>query len=100
MPTKQQAAVYASIMHYLKAIDAAGTDDAAKVNAEMRKLPVDYFGHSGSIRADGRVLYDLTLSVVKSPEESKYAWDYLKPVRTISRNDAFRPESDGGCKLP
>jgi branched-chain amino acid transport system substrate-binding protein len=99
MPTKQQAAVYASIMHYLKAIDAGGSDDAAKVNAEMRKLPVDYFGHPGSIRPDGRVLYDLTLSVVKSPEESKYAWDYLKPVRTIPRNEAFRPEGEGGCKL-
>jgi len=99
MPTKQQAAVYASITHYLKAIDATGTDEAGAVNAQMRKMPVDYFGHAGSIRPDGRVLYDLTLYQVKSPDESKYDWDYLKPIRTTPKDQAFRPESEGGCNL-
>ena len=99
MPTKQQAAVYASITHYLKAIDATGTDEAGAVNAQMRKMPVDYFGHAGSIRPDGRVLYDLTLYQVKSPDESKYDWDYLKPIRTTPKDQAFRPESEGSCNL-
>ncbi|HEY0523014.1 MAG TPA: ABC transporter substrate-binding protein [Stellaceae bacterium] len=99
MPTKQQAAVYASITHYLKAIDATGTDEAGAVNAQMRKMPVDYFGHAGSIRPDGRVLYDLTLYQVKSPDESKYDWDYLNPIRTTPKDQAFRPESEGGCNL-
>jgi branched-chain amino acid transport system substrate-binding protein len=99
MPTKQQAAVYASITHYLKAIDASGTDEAGAVNAQMRKMPVDYFGHAGSIRPDGRVLYDLTLYQVKSPDESKYAWDYLKPIRTTAKEQAFRAEGEGGCNL-
>ncbi len=99
MPTKQQAATYASILHYLKAADAAGTIDGPAVNAKMRELPVDFFGRAGSIRADGQVVYDLTLYQVKSPAESQYAWDYLKKVRDIPADAAFRPLAEGGCPL-
>ena len=59
MPTKEQAAVYASVRHYLKAIEATGSDDAHIVNRQMREMPVDYFGQTAVIRPDGRVLYDL-----------------------------------------
>ena len=99
MPTKQQAATYASILHYLKAADAAGTMDGPTVNARMRAMPVDFFGRAGSIRPDGRVLYDLTLYQVKSPAESQYAWDYYKKVRDIPAAEAFRPLAAGGCPL-
>ncbi len=99
MPTKQQASVYASVTHYLKAVAATGTDDAGKVNGEMRKLPVDYFGHSASIRPDGRVLYDITLYQVKAPEESKGPWDYYKPLTVLPAADVFRPAYDAGCPL-
>jgi len=99
MPTKQQAATYASILHYLKAADAAGTMDGPAVNARMRAMPVDFFGRAGSIRPDGRVLYDLTLYQVKSPAESQYAWDYYKKVRDIPAAEAFRPLAEGGCPL-
>ena len=99
MPTKQQAATYASITHYLKAADAAGTVEAQAVNAEMRAMPVDFFGRAGSIRPDGRVIYDLTLYQVKSPGESQYPWDYYKKVRDISAEAAFRPLAEGGCPL-
>jgi branched-chain amino acid transport system substrate-binding protein len=97
MPTKQQAATYASITHYLKAIDAIGTDDAARVNEQMRKMPVDFLGRDGSIRSDGRVLYDLTLYQVKAPTESKYPWDYYSVVAEIPKDQAFRALSEGGC---
>lgn len=99
MPTKQQAATYASILHYLKAADAAGSMDGPAVNARMRAMPVDFFGRAGSIRPDGRVLYDLTLYQVKSPAESQYAWDYYKKVRDIPAAEAFRPLAEGGCPL-
>jgi len=99
MPTKEQASGYAAVTHYLKAVAASGTDDAARVNAQMRQLPVDYFGHSGSIRPDGRVLYDLTLYEVKAPEESKGPWDYYKPLATLPAAEVFRPMSEGGCPL-
>lgn len=99
MPTKQQASVYASVKHYLKAVAASGTDEAGKVNAQMRSLPVDYFGHPASIRPDGRVLYDLTLYEVKSPAESKGPWDFYKPIATLSADEVFRPAGETGCSL-
>ncbi|WP_407529469.1 ABC transporter substrate-binding protein [Methylobacterium oryzisoli] len=99
MPTKQQASVYASVTQYLKAVDATGTDEAGAVNQAMRKLPVAYFGHPASIRADGRVLYDLTLYEVKAPRESKGPYDYYKPLATIAAAEAFRSESESGCTL-
>ena len=97
MPTKEQANTYAAVLHYLKAIDAAKTDDAEQVTAEMKAMPTDYFGRKGSIRADGRVLYDLALYQVKKPEESKYPWYYYKKIRDIPAAEAFRPLADGGC---
>lgn len=97
MPTKEQANTYAAVLHYLKALDAAKTDDAEKVTAEMKTMPTDYFGRKGSIRQDGRVLYDLALYQVKKPEESKYPWDYYKKIRDIPAAEAFRPLADGGC---
>ena len=97
MPTKEQANTYAAVLHYLKAIDAAKTDDAEQVTAQMKAMPTDYFGRKGSIRADGRVLYDLALYQVKKPEDSKYPWDYYKKIRDIPAAEAFRPLADGGC---
>ena len=99
MPTKEQANTYAAVLHYLKAIDAAKTDDAEQVTAQMKAMPTDYFGRKGSIRADGRVLYDLALYQVKKPEDSKYPWDYYKKIRDIPAAEAFRPLADGGCPL-
>jgi branched-chain amino acid transport system substrate-binding protein len=99
MPTKEQAAVYASVSHYLKAIDAISTDDAGRVNRQMREMPVDYFGRPGSIREDGRVLYDMTLYQVKSPAQSKYAWDFYNAVRTLPKEEVFRPGDGGGCSI-
>ncbi|MBN9535099.1 MAG: ABC transporter substrate-binding protein, partial [Alphaproteobacteria bacterium] len=77
LPTRQQAGVYAAVRHYLQAAQATGSDDAEAINVQMKKMPIDYFGHPGSIRADGRVVYPVTLYEVKKPADSKYAWDYL-----------------------
>jgi branched-chain amino acid transport system substrate-binding protein len=99
MPTKGQAAVYASVTHYLKAVAAEETDASQRVNEAMRRLPVDYVGRPGSIRADGRVTYDLTLYKVKTPAESRARWDYYKPIGTIPSAEAFRPAGGGGCSL-
>jgi branched-chain amino acid transport system substrate-binding protein len=35
---------------------------------------------------------------VKSPEESKYPWDYYKIIRTIPAAEAFQPP-DTSCPL-
>jgi branched-chain amino acid transport system substrate-binding protein len=98
-PTKLQAATYAAVRHYLKAIETGGSDEAKAVNAEMRKLPVDFFGRPAHIRKDGRMVYDLSLYRVKAPSASRYPWDYYEKISTIPGDKAFRPESDGACKF-
>ena len=52
-----------------------------------------------AIRQNGRVAYDLTVFEVKRPDESKYPWDYYKPVRNVSAQDAFGPDGLGDCVL-
>ena len=99
MPTKLQAATYASVKHYLRAVEAGGTDEAKAVNAKMRSMPVDFFGRPAHIRQDGRVIYDLALYRVKSPDASKREWDYYEKIATITGDKAFRPENEGGCNL-
>ncbi len=99
-PTMVQAGVYGSIMHYLKAIKEAGTDDGPKVVAEMRKLPInDFMTKNGSLREDGRVMRDMYLFQVKTPAESKYQYDDYKLLATIPADQAFRPLSESECPL-
>ena len=91
MPTQNQANIYAATLHFLKSMAQAGTRDPLAVNHAMRALPVAFFGDTTSMRADGRVLHDLTLYRVKTPAESKRPWDYLAPIGTIPASDAFLP---------
>jgi branched-chain amino acid transport system substrate-binding protein len=98
MPTMFQAGVYSAVMHYLKAIDAAGTDDAKTVIATMKATPVnDFFATNGRIREDGRMVHDMYLMQVKSPAESKGPWDFYKLLATVPGDQAFRPMDQGGC---
>lgn len=99
-PSFIQAGTYGAVLHYLKAVKAAGTDEAKAVLAEMKKLPInDFMTRNGQVREDGRVIRDMYLMQVKTPEESKSAWDLAKIVATVPGNEAFRPLSDGGCPL-
>ena len=100
MPTMVQAGVYASVLHYLKAVEAAKSKDATTVMAKMKETPSDdpLFG-KGEIRADGRHIHNMYLFEVKKPEESKGDWDLYKTVATIPAAEAFRPLADGGCSL-
>ena len=100
MPTMIQAGVYGAVLHYLKAIEAAGSDDAGKAMAKMRELPIDdIFVKGGKLRADGRVMRDMYLARVKKPQDSKEPWDYLEIVRTVKAEDAFRPVAESECPL-
>jgi branched-chain amino acid transport system substrate-binding protein len=100
MPTMDHAGVYASVLDYLKAVEATGGKDAKAVVDWMKAKPTDdpLFG-KGSIRPDGRVLHPMYLFQVKSPAESKGPWDYYKLVATIPADQAFRPLDEGGCPL-
>jgi branched-chain amino acid transport system substrate-binding protein len=99
-PTMVHAGVYASVLHYLKAVEALKSDDGTKVVAKMKEMPTDdpLFG-KGSIRVDGRKIHPAYLVEVKKPSESKAPWDYYKIRATIPADQAFRPLADGGCSL-
>lgn len=99
-PTSIQAGVYSSVLHYLKAIDATGSDDGLATVAKMKELPVsDFFSDNYKIRPDGRLVRDMYLLEVKRPDESSEPWDLFKVVSRIPGEEAFRPISDGGCPL-
>jgi branched-chain amino acid transport system substrate-binding protein len=100
MPTMTQAGVYSAVMHYLKAVQATGSKEPLKVMEKMRDTPVnDFFAKNGKLRIDGRMVHDMYLVQVKTPQESKYPWDYYKVLRTIPADQAFRPLKEGGCPL-
>ena len=100
MPTMVQAGQYSSVAHYLKAVKAIGSDDTAKVMAQMKKTPVnDFFAKNGTIRADGRMVHDMYLLQVKKPAESTTPWDYYHVRATIPAAEAFQPLSASTCPL-
>jgi ABC-type branched-subunit amino acid transport system substrate-binding protein len=103
-PNSVQAGQYAAVLHYLKAVVAMGPERArasgrAAVD-QMKAMPTDdpIFG-KGQVRTDGRVIHDMHLFEVKSPEQSKEPWDYYTHRRTIPADQAFRPLNQGGCTL-
>ncbi|CAM3496178.1 ABC transporter substrate-binding protein [Cupriavidus taiwanensis] len=100
MPNMSQAAAYSSVMHYLKAVQAAGTDETAAVMKQMKSMPInDFFAKNGRIREDGRMIHDMYLFEVKTPAESKYPWDYYKVVATVPGEQAFMPAAKSKCPL-
>ena len=100
MPSYDQAGVYSAVTTYLKAIKATGTDDADKVMAELKKTKInDLFAKNGYIRQDGRMVHEMYLMQVKTPEESKYPWDYYKLKATIPAEQAFQPLSKSTCPM-
>ncbi|SPA54474.1 ABC transporter substrate-binding protein [Cupriavidus taiwanensis] len=100
MPNMSQAGAYSSVTHYLKAVQAAGTDETAAVMKQMKSMPInDFFAKNGRIRDDGRMIHDMYLFEVKTPAESKYPWDYYKVVATVPGEQAFMPASKSKCPL-
>ncbi len=100
MPNMVQAGSYSAVLHYLKAVQAAGTTDGAAVAKKMREIPVnDAFFKGGIVRPDGLMQHDMYLAVVKSPGESKQAWDYLSIIQRIPGTKAFLPLDQSDCPL-
>ncbi|CUU18556.1 branched-chain amino acid transport system substrate-binding protein [Bradyrhizobium sp. JR7.2] len=100
VPTMIHAGTYGAVMHYLRAVQAAGTLDGPIIAARMRAMPVnDLMTRNGRIREDGRLVRDMYLFRVKSPEQSKYKFDYYELLATIPGEEAFRPMEQGGCPL-
>ncbi len=100
VPTMAHAGTYGAVLHYLKAVRAAGTDDGPTVVKKMKELPIDdFFTKNGRVREDGRVIRDIYLFQVKTPAESKGRYDYYKLIDTVPGEQAFRPLNEGGCPM-
>jgi branched-chain amino acid transport system substrate-binding protein len=100
MPSMVQAGVYGAVTHYLKAIEAAKSDDGKTVVAKMKETPInDFMTKNGKIREDGRVIRDMYLFEVKTPAESKGEYDYYKQLAVIPGDTAARPLSASECPL-
>jgi len=99
-PTMDQAGIYSATLTYLKAVKAAGTTDADKVMAQLKKDRInDMFTNGGYIRADGAMIHDMYVMQVKTPQESTHPWDYYKLVQTMSGEEAFGKLSESACPL-
>jgi branched-chain amino acid transport system substrate-binding protein len=95
-----QAGNFSAALNYLKAVKAVGTDDADKVLAQMRKTPInDIFAKGGFIRGDGRMVHDMYLMQVKSPDQSNEPWDYYNVIETLKGEAAWTTKADSKCPL-
>jgi branched-chain amino acid transport system substrate-binding protein len=100
MPTMIQAGAYSATMHYLKAIQGAGTDNADAVMKKMKATPInDFFAKNGKILPNGRMVHDMYLAEAKTPAESKGEWDLIKIKRVIPGDQAFQSASASTCTL-
>jgi branched-chain amino acid transport system substrate-binding protein len=99
-PTMAVAGLYGATMHYLNAVKAVNSTDTAKVMEQMRKTPInDFMTKNGKLREDGKVMRDMYLFQVKTPEESKGPWDYYKLIREIPAAEVTRPVAESVCPL-
>jgi branched-chain amino acid transport system substrate-binding protein len=100
MPNFVQAGAYSAVTNYLKAVQAAKTDDAAAVMKQLKSMPInDMFARNGKIRADGRMVHDMYLVQVKVPADVKERWDYYNVKEIIPGDEAFQPLSSSRCRL-
>jgi branched-chain amino acid transport system substrate-binding protein len=100
MPNFVQAGAYSAVMNYLKAVQAAKTDDADAVMKQLKSTPInDMFARNGRVRADGRMVHDMYLVQVKAPADVKDKWDYYNVKETIPGDEAFQPLATSKCRL-
>jgi len=100
MPTMIHAGTYSAVTMHLNAVKATGTDDADAVIAWLRANPQsDMFGKNMTLREDGRLVHDMYLFQIKTPSESKGAWDYYHLRQTIPAGEAFQPLAESRCPL-
>jgi branched-chain amino acid transport system substrate-binding protein len=91
-PTMDHAAAYSATLTYLSAVKAAGTTDADQVMAVLKKAKInDMYAKGGYIRSDGVMIHAMYVMQVKTPQESKYPWDYYKIVKIMPGEEAYGP---------
>ncbi|RTE65320.1 ABC transporter substrate-binding protein [Amphritea opalescens] len=100
IPSMAHAGAYSSTMHYLKAVEATGTDEGKAVMAQMKATPVeDFFSRNGYLRKDGRMVHDMLQVRIKTAAERKSKNDIFAIEQIIKGDDAFMKMEDGGCEF-
>ena len=100
MPSSVQAGDYSSMLTYLKAVKAVGTDNPDQVLAELKKMKInDMFTKGGYIRKDGTMIHDMYLFEVKKPEEVTKPWDYYRVVKKLPGEQAFNTLAESKCSF-
>ncbi|WP_206454844.1 ABC transporter substrate-binding protein [Aurantimonas marina] len=100
MPNMIHVGTYSAVLQYLKAVKEAGTDETEAVARKLHEMPVeDLFAKKGKVLANGRMVYDMYLFQVKTPDESTGPWDLYKEVATVPGDVAFGTVEDSGCDL-
>lgn len=100
VPTMGHAGAYSGVTHFLNAVAEAGTTDAEAVTAKMKEMPLsDGFYQNASIRENGRVVYDMLLVEVNTPDESEGPADIYEIVATIPGDELFLTAAESGCPL-
>ena len=100
MPSSLQAGDYSATLNYLQAVKAIGSDDADKVLTKMKATKInDMFAKGGFIRGDGRMVHDMYLMQVKSPDKSTEPWDYYNVVQTFKGEEAWTTKAESKCAL-
>lgn len=100
MPNMIHAATYSAVTSYLKAIEAAGTDETEAVAAKLKELPVqDVFAENGKVAQNGRMIKDVYLMEVKAPDQITEPWDYYNVLSTIPGDVAYINPAESGCSL-
>ncbi|MBV7481928.1 ABC transporter substrate-binding protein [Bordetella sp. BOR01] len=99
-PSSLQAADYSSVTFYLNGVKATGTDDADTLMKWMKSNKInDFYAKDGYVREDGRMIHEMYLMQVKTPEESKAPWDYYKVVANLPGDEVYTKPSESSCKL-
>lgn len=100
MPNMNHAGTYSAVTQYLKAVQAAGTDETEAVAAKLHEMPVDdVFARGGKVQENGRMVKDVYLMQVKAPGASDVPWDYYDIVATIPGDQAYLSAEASGCPL-
>lgn len=100
-PSALHAADYSAVRHYLEAVKATGTDEAARVTEHLKSHDIsDFYAEHGRIQWNGLLTQDLFLARIRAADPQRDPWDHYEIVRRIQAREAYASLSDSSCPLP
>jgi len=99
-PTEYNAAAYAGVFHWLKAVKAVGSLDGDAIAAKMRETPVnDMYNQNVQIQPNGAVPHTMYLWEVKKRQPGDHKWDVFNRIGAMPSPAAYPPPNQFGCPL-